>query len=106
MLARHARELAELESRWWEEWFTEDPSVSFTKHWHGKPGLNMEQWAKRVLPAIIRKREKIGVTITWHGAGHSTALAIWDHCHSNEIALSLAEKLAGRTLAPGEKVEV
>ena len=106
MLARHARELAELDSRWWEEWFTEDPIASFTNHWHGNHGLNIEQWVKRVLPTIIRKREKIGVTITWRGIGHSTALAIWSECHSNDIALSLAEKLAGRTLAPGEKVAI
>jgi len=28
MLQRHKRELAELDAKWWEPWFTEDPCES------------------------------------------------------------------------------
>ena len=99
MLARHARELAELESRWWEEWFTEDPVAS----WMSYKGW-VSDWL-RWLPTIIRKREKIGVTITGT-IGNELCLVEWNNARATRIHRNLAEKLAGRTIAPVEKIEI
>lgn len=103
MLARHARELAEMESRWWEECFTEDP----IENWSAvrRNDQYTMDWIKNNLPSIIRKREKIGVTFKWYGKGNP-AIAIWGDGLSTPIPLELAEKLAGRTLAPWERVEI
>lgn len=105
MLARHARELDELESRWWEEWFTEDPiaSARYVIMWARNGETCGELWIKTILPTIIRKREKIGVTISRHDG---VAVIAWDRLRAERIPFNVAEKLAGRTLAPGEKVEI
>jgi len=99
---RHARELAEMESRWWEEWFTEDPC----QKWES---IRLEErrwreWFKTVLPTIIRKREKIGVTVCLgenSGEYYIVFSGVMEYVKSE-----IGEKLAGRTLAPGEKVEI
>lgn len=109
MLARHARELAELaelDSRWWEEDFMEDPFISLSE----KMGWLKEtlkssvhhDWIRHKLPTIIRKREKIGVTVA---RNHNLATISTEHwCFS--IDIRIANKLTGRTLAPGEKVTI
>jgi hypothetical protein len=98
MLARHARELAELESRWWEELFTEDPQDSW-----GSTPRETRTWIKYVLPTIIRKREKIGLTVAVRadGYGFISHGDLYSHIHT-----IIAGQLAGRTLAPGECVEI
>ncbi len=98
-IERHARELAELESRSWEERFTEDPYDS----WH--KSMKTPEWIKQTLPTIIRKREKIGVTVHWFD-NEPNPVITWGYGESVNIHKSLANKLAGRTLAPGEKVEI
>jgi hypothetical protein len=97
---RHKRELAELESRWWEEDFIKDPWVAFyTRH----PRVETEEWIKGVLPTIIRKREKIGVVLERDTCGRCSAT----FCGIGEsISISLLIVLAGRTLAPGERIEI
>jgi len=102
MLARHARELAELaelDSRWWEELFTTNPWNSFLS---GCPDIPIKEWIMHYLPTIIRKREKIGVTVVRNHNLGTISTKQW--CFS--IDIRIAEKLAGRTLAPGEKVEI
>lgn len=104
MLARHARELAELEPEWWEEWFTEDPASSC--NWYLAQYRNTHfAWLKKVLPTIIRKREMAGVTI-WRERQQEGRLWVnirGVNLHGIDCEI---EKLAGRTLAPGEKVEI
>jgi hypothetical protein len=101
MLARHARELAELDSRWWEEWFTEDPCLK----WESVPleERRWRDWFKTILPTIIRKREKIGLTVAVRadGYGFISHGDLYSHIHT-----IIAGQLAGRTLAPGECVEI
>lgn len=95
---RHAKELAELKSRWWEEWFTEDPC----SRWGSIP-CETRTWIKNILPTIIRKREKIGVTLSRDTGGN--CYAEWDGM-GEPISFALANRLARRTLASGEKHEI
>lgn len=106
LIARHQRELDKHDSRWWEEWFIKNPIDDFCEKVGPLDGDSPQgRWFKTILPNIIRKRDKIGVTVYARNAG-ATAIISWGRMNSNEISLSLAEKLAGRTLAPGERVEI
>jgi len=105
MLDRHARELAELESRWWERDYTQDPTVNCEKYMNQgiKPhGLNA--WIKDIFPCLIRKRKPIGL-IAGRWADNSGYYI--KTCNETVVTSPLiAEKLACRALAPGEKVEI
>lgn len=103
MLARHARELAELEARWWWQLFTEDPYES----WMRSPGIAVMQWCRNTLPTIIRKREKVGLVIQREGAHYVCwPLDGMARYVQSEIPTYIAEILAGRPLATGERVEI
>jgi hypothetical protein len=99
MLARHARELAELENRWWEEWFTADPVETWITN-----GNTLEYWFRYTLPQIIRKREKIWVTI-YRTRGNGE---YWIKCGNSHCIIDdhVAVKIAGRPLAHIESVEI
>lgn len=109
MLSRHARELAELESRWWEEDFTEDPIWLWINCVIDSGRMSTEDWIRKILPTIIRKREKIGVTVSrdgsWYTINYTGFDGIKRFYHSSACG-DLVEYLAGRALAPGESVEI
>lgn len=101
MLERHARELAELDSRWWEEWFTEDPLLLY----ENDRVRTAKQFIHTIIPTIIRKREIMVEIRAGETKGYLAHVTCLDgHCYRIEHAL--AEVLAGRTLAPGERVEI
>jgi hypothetical protein len=103
MLARHARELAELDAKWWIDYFTEDPC----SEWIKLSGIC--EWIREKLPTIIRKREKIGVCLGRHSGGFSSSgdyyLSV-GNVYCGGVHPIIANQLAGRTLAPGERVEL
>lgn len=106
-IARLERELAEakaeLEARWWEQDFTEDPGHS----WLTSFGMSVPEWCRKKLPTIIRKREKVGVEIERTGLSFTGSIfRIRGGVTSHEISCSIAERLAGRPLAPSERVEI
>lgn len=108
MIARHTRELAELKllETWWVDSYTEDPFKLFEKCCI-KSIVSHRDWFVRVLPTIIRKRENEGIIISMYSAATDKDLCSVEYedgvCG---IPWKLACKLAGRTLAPGEKVDL